>query len=257
MTNDYEDFKGKILKITGLDLSSYKERQMKRRIDSLIKRHGHSTYDSFVLAISKDKELFYEFMNYLTINVSEFYRNPGQWEILEKDVIPELLKHNKRPKVWSAACSTGEEPYSLAMLMSRFMDLSQVKILASDIDDGVILKAKTGVYTAKSLVNLPKDFVDDYFTKVGENYEISQKIKNCVEFKKQNLLADRYTDSVDLIVCRNVMIYFTEEAKSEMYTKFREALSPHGILFVGSTEQIIMPNRFKLEPLKTFFYRRA
>lgn len=257
MTNDYEDFKGKILKITGLDLSLYKERQMKRRIDSLIKRHGHSTYDSFVLAISKDKELFYEFMNYLTINVSEFYRNPGQWEILEKDVIPELLKHNKRPKIWSAACSTGEEPYSLAMLMSRFMDLSQVKILASDIDDGVILKAKKGLYSAKSLVNLPKDFVDNYFTKVGENYEISQKIKNCVEFKKQNLLADRYTDSVDLIVCRNVMIYFTEEAKSEMYTKFREALSPHGVLFVGSTEQIIMPNRYKLEPLKTFFYRRA
>lgn len=257
MTNDYEDFKGKVLKLTGLDLSSYKERQMKRRIDSLIKRHGHSTYDTFVLELSKNKELFNEFMNYLTINVSEFYRNPGQWEILEKEVVPELLKHNKNLKIWSAACSTGEEPYSLTMMMSRFMDLSKVKIMATDIDDGAIAKAKAGVYSSKSLVNLPKDFVDNYFTKNGDNYAISDKIKSRVEFKKQNLLADKYTDSCDLIVCRNVMIYFTEEAKSEMYTKFREALGPNGVLFVGSTEQIIMPNRYKLDPMKTFFYKRS
>jgi len=257
MTNDYEDFKAKVLKLTGLDLSSYKERQMKRRIDSLIKRHGHPTYDTFVVELSRNKELFNEFMNYLTINVSEFYRNPGQWEILEKEVIPELMKHNKRPKIWSAACSTGEEPYSLVMLMSRFMDLSQVKIIAADIDDGAIAKAKAGVYSGKSLVNLPKDFIENYFTKVGENYEISDKIKSRVEFKKMNLLADKYIDSCDLIVCRNVMIYFTEEAKSEMYMKFRESLTPSGVLFVGSTEQIIMPNRYKLDPMKTFFYKRA
>ena len=257
MTNDYEDFKVKVHKLTGLDLSGYKERQMKRRIDSLIKRHGHSTYDTFVLELAKNKDLLDEFMVYLTINVSEFYRNPGQWEILEKEIIPELLKKNNRLKIWSAACSTGEEPYSLVMLMSRFMNLTQIKLFASDFDEGAIAKAKRGIYSPKSLINLPKDFVDNYFVKSVENYEISEKIKSRVEFKKQNLLADKYTDSCDLIVCRNVMIYFTEEAKSEMYTKFRDALSPQGILFVGSTEQIIMPNRFKLEPLKTFFYKRG
>ena len=257
MTNDYENFKVKVHKLTGLDLSGYKERQMKRRIDSLIKRHGHITYDTFVLEITKNKELLDEFLIYLTINVSEFYRNPGQWEILEQEVIPELLKNNKKLKIWSAASSTGEEPYSLVMLMSRFMDLSQIKIYASDFDEVAIAKAKRGIYSPKSLVNLPKDFVDNHFVKSGDNYEVSEKIKSRVEFTKQNLLAGKYMDQCDLIVCRNVMIYFTEEAKSEMYTKFREALRPEGVLFVGSTEQIIMPNRFKLEPLKTFFYKRG
>jgi chemotaxis protein methyltransferase CheR len=102
------------------------------------------------------------------------------------------------------------------------MDLDSIKILATDIDDGAIAKAKNGTYVPKSLVNLPKDFVGNYFTKAGENYKISDKIKNRIEIKHHNLLKDKYPDNCDLIVCRNVMIYFTEEAKSIMYQKFRE-----------------------------------
>lgn len=257
MLIDYEGFKDKILKLTGIDLSSYKERQMRRRIDSLIKRNNYDDYDEYHKALTRDPKLYDEFINYLTINVSEFYRNPNQWEILEKEIMPEILKHNKKPKIWSAACSTGEEPYSLVMMMSRFMDLSNIKIIASDIDLGAIDKAKKGVYVPKSLVNLPKEFVTNFFEKDGENYKITDKVKRCIEFKQHNLLKDKYLDGCDLIVCRNVMIYFTEEAKAEMYSKFRESLAPHGVLFVGSTEQIILPQRYKLEPAKTFFYRRG
>ncbi len=253
----YENFKANVLKLTGLNLSSYKERQMKRRIDSLIKRHEHESYDTFFIELSNKKELYNEFMNYLTINVSEFYRNPGQWEILEKDIISAFLKQKKSLKIWSAACSTGEEPYSLVMMMSRLIDISQIKIIATDIDDGATDKAKKGIYSAKSLVNLPKEFISKFFIKNGENYEIVPEVKKCVEFKKHNLLADKYQENCDLIVCRNVMIYFTEEAKAEMYQKFRDSLNDNGILFVGSTEQIIMPSRYKLEPMKTFFYKRV
>lgn len=257
MLSDYEGFKTKILKLTTIDLSSYKERQMRRRIDSLIKRNNFDDYDIYFNALKNDSKLYDEFINYLTINVSEFYRNPGQWEIVTKEIMPELLKHNKRLKIWSAACSTGEEPYSLTMLMSKFMDLSNIKIIATDIDNGAIEKAKKGVYIPKSLVNLPKEFVSDFFEKDGVNYKISEKIKKCVEFKKHNLLLDKYIDDCDLIICRNVMIYFTEEAKSDIYKKFRESLKSHGILFVGSTEQIILPNKYKLKPLKTFFYKKT
>lgn len=257
MLTNYEEFKTKILKLTGIDLSSYKERQMRRRIDSLIRRNNYDDYDEYHKALMQNSKLYDEFINYLTINVSEFYRNPAQWEMLEKEIMPNILKLNKKPKIWSAACSTGEEPYSLVMMMSRFMDLGNIKILATDIDEGAIAKAKNGIYIPKSLVNLPKDFVSSYFTKSGENYKIGDKIKNCIDFKHHNLLSDKYPENCDLIVCRNVMIYFTEEAKSVMYHKFRESLNSNGVLFVGSTEQIILPQRYKLEPAKTFFYRRS
>ncbi|MGI6585357.1 MAG: protein-glutamate O-methyltransferase CheR [Gracilibacteraceae bacterium] len=257
MLDNYEGFKEKILKLTGIDLSSYKERQMRRRIDSLIRRNNYDDYDLYFKALTRNPDLYNEFINYLTINVSEFYRNPDQWSILENEILPEIMKYNKRPKVWSAACSTGEEPYSLAMMMSKFIDLSSFRILATDIDDGAVNKAKRGVYSPKSLENLPSNFIDRFFIKSGDNYEISERIKNCIEFKHHNLLVDKYPENCDLILCRNVMIYFTEEAKAEMYHNFRKSLSSNGVLFVGSTEQIILPNRYKLKSIRTFFYKRS
>lgn len=252
----YEKFKGQVHKKTGLDLSLYKERQMKRRIESLIKRHNINDFDSYFRLLDSNKEAFDEFMNYLTINVSEFYRNPDQWEILQKEVFPEILSRNKRPKVWSAACSTGEEPYTIVMVLSNLMPLKDIKITAVDIDKEALKKAQIGVYTAKSLENVPKAFVDKYFEKIGNTYKISDEIKKCVEFKQMNLLDDPYPKDNDLIICRNVMIYFTEEAKDTMYHKFNGALVENGILFVGSTEQIIMPMRYKFESRKTFFYKK-
>ncbi|MFZ5965788.1 MAG: CheR family methyltransferase [Bacillota bacterium] len=254
---DYEKFKELVHKKTGINLSCYKERQMKRRIDSLIKRNNFHNYEDYFAAIDKDKELFNEFINYLTINVSEFYRNPNQWEILQKEIFPQLLKKSNHIKVWSAACSTGEEPYSLVMVLSSLMPLNAIKILATDIDKEAISKAQIGIYSAKSLEGVPKDIVSKYFTKVGESYRVNDEIKRCVEFKHHNLLNDKYPDKCDLIVCRNVMIYFTEETKEMMYKKFHESLNADGILFVGSTEQIILPARYNLSAVKTFFYKKV
>lgn len=252
----YEKFKDDIFKKTGINLTLYKEKQMKRRLESLAKRNNYDDFNSYFKEIDKNIEMFNEFINYLTINVSEFYRNPEQWKILEEEVIPFLLKKNKPIKIWSAACSTGEEPYSLTMLLSKFIPLKEIEIIATDIDDEAISKAKRGVYVEKSLKNLPKDFVEKYFTKENVIYKISDEIKNRVSFKKHNLLKDKYIENCDLIVCRNVLIYFTEEAKAEIYLRFSQSLKSHGFLFVGSTEQIIMPSKFNLKSHKTFFYNR-
>ncbi len=253
----YEIFKEKVYKKTGIDLNSYKERQMKRRIESLITRNNFTSYDSYFTAINQDAKLLDEFINYLTINVSEFYRNPQQWDVLDSTVIPQLLKGKSKLKIWSSACSTGEEPYSLVMLLSKFFPLNQISILATDIDEGAISKAKQGVYSAKSLDNLPKGFKETFFEKYNGTYKINEEIKKQVIFKKFNLLKDEYPKDCDLILCRNVMIYFTEDAKNIMYKKFHDSLSKDGVLFVGSTEQIILPNRYDLTPVKTFFYKRA
>ena len=127
----YDTFKKDILLITKIDLNAYKERQMKRRIDTLIAKHGFKTYNDFVAAIKVNKILLDEFVNYLTINVSEFYRNPEQWTYLEEKVIPELIKnYGHGIRIWSAACSTGDEPYSLAMLLTKFLPLNQIHIYA-------------------------------------------------------------------------------------------------------------------------------
>lgn len=258
MFKDYEGFKRQVLQLTTIDLNAYKERQMRRRIESMIKKSKFDDYEPFIQALKKDEALFEEFVAYLTINVSEFYRNPEQWNTLERDVIPYLIeKFGTRLKIWSAACSTGDEPYSLVMLLSKFMPLSQIRIIATDIDRQILEKAQMGVYNLKSLEGLPQEFVTKYFTKIATNsYKISDEIKKCVEFRQHNLLKDSYIADCDLIVCRNVLIYFTEEAKDEIFRKFGDTLRKQGVLFLGSTEQILQPHQFKLKLIKSFFYTK-
>jgi len=258
MADDYESFKKRVYELTKIDLSSYKERQMKRRIDSLIAKRRIKNYDDYVAELKHNKEAFDEFVNYLTINVSEFYRNPEQWTLLEKEILPLLFERfGKRLKIWSAACSTGDEPYSLVMLLSKFMPLSQIHIMATDIDKQVLEKARLGLYNVKSLKGLPKEFLNQYFTKINDkSYQISEDIKKCVEFKEHNLLKDNYFSGYDMIICRNVLIYFTEEAKTEIYKRFHDALKNNGFLFVGSTEQIIQPRTLGFHAFKSFFYEK-
>lgn len=256
--NTYEDLKKDVYSLTKIDLNCYKERQMKRRIDALIEKHKISGYNNFVSALKSNKELFDEFVSYLTINVSEFFRNPEQWKLLEQKVLPYLFKkEGKKLKIWSAACSTGDEPYSLVMLLSRYMPLSDIRIYATDLDLQIIDKAKTGIYSDKSLNGLPKEFLSKYFTKMNErSYKIADEIKRCVEFRQHNLLRDEYPKGFDLIVCRNVVIYFTEEAKEVIYGKFNKSLKKDGILFVGSTEQIVRPRSLGFTNFDAFFYQK-
>lgn len=255
---DYEEFKRKVFQLTKIDLNCYKERQMRRRIDSLINKVKIKSYDEYVEALKTNKELLEEFVAYLTINVSEFYRNPEQWRLLENQVLPYLFdKFGKRLKIWSAACSTGDEPYTLVMVLGKFVPLNQIQITATDIDKQVLEKAQLGIYDEKSLKGLPEEFKKRYFHKLDERrYQISDEVKKCVKFSQHNLLKDPYPDHCDMIVCRNVMIYFTEEAKQVMYQKFNDALKKEGILFVGSTEQIIAPANYNFSTYQSFFYKK-
>ena len=198
---DYESFKKQIFALTQIDLNAYKEKQMKRRIDSLIAKHKIASYNDYVSAIKTNKDMFEEFVNYLTINVSEFYRNPEQWRVLENEILPDLLGRTKSLKIWSAACSTGDEPYSLVMMLSRHMPLSSIRIIATDIDKQVLEKAKKGLYNVKSLKTLPDDLMKKYITQENEyTYKVADEVKRCVEFKQHNLLKDAYPADCDLIV---------------------------------------------------------
>ena len=229
MLDNYEKFKKDVYVLTKIDLNCYKEKQMRRRIDTLINKNGITSYDAYVDLIKKDKEKFEQFVNFLTINVSEFYRNPEQWKILEGEVFPKLIKtYGKNLKVWSAACSTGDEPYSLVMALSRQIPLANIKVIATDIDKQVLDKARMGLYNEKSIANVPKDL----------------KLK------------DPYPTGCNLIVCRNVVIYFTEEAKDEIYKKFNQCMTKGGVLFIGSTEQIMNYKELGFVRDKSFFFEK-
>lgn len=256
MPQDYEKFIQNIKRKTGIDLSLYKEAQMKRRLTSLYEKKGYKNFEEYFHQMTSNQKLFDEFLDRMTINVSEFYRNGKRWEVLQEKIIPKLMSHNKKLKIWSAACSTGEEPYTIAMVLSNFMPLTSISILATDLDENAIARAKNGTYPERSLQEVPEDMKKKYFTKDGMFYKIDDAIKRTVTFKKQNLLADPFEQNFDLIVCRNVLIYFTEEAKDTLYKKFSAALRPGGILFVGSTEQIFNPSSYSFETEDTFFYRK-
>jgi chemotaxis protein methyltransferase CheR len=177
---------------------------------------------------------------------------------MDKDMVPELMgKFGKNLKIWSAACSTGDEPYTIVMLLSRHVPLNQINILATDLDSVAIAKAKMGIYAEKEIAGVPKDLKDKYFTKNSDGtVTISNEIKSRVTFKQADLLRDPYPKDYHLIVCRNVLIYFTEEAKDETFRKYYDSLAPGGILFIGATEQIINYKDIGFVRKNSFYYER-
>ena len=236
---DWELFKQKLNRKTGIDLQLYKEQQMRRRINNLIVKTPYKSYTVYFNEIVKDKQKFADFIEYLTINVSEFFRNAGSLNI------------------WSAGCSIGAEPYSLAIIMKELTPGKKHRILASDLDIEIIGKAKRAVYTADEIRAMRADRKVKYFTKTPDGkFALKPEIKMCVDFKRHNLLKDPFESNFDLILCRNVVIYFTEEAKAELYKNFFKALKPGGILFVGGTESILNSRQIGYETYRPFFYQK-
>ena len=166
--------------------------------------------------LKRDKEKFEQFVNFLTINVSEFYRNPAQWDVLEKEVFPALIhRFGRSLRIWSAACSTGDEPYSLVMALSKYLPLVNIRVIATDIDHQVLNKARMGLYSEKSIVSVPQELKKRYFRKAGN-----------------------------------------EETRDAINQKFSASLVRGGILFIGSAEQIINYKQLGFQRKKSFFFQR-
>ncbi|WP_083454016.1 CheR family methyltransferase [Syntrophomonas palmitatica] len=255
-TADWDWFVKRFEGMSRIDLTAYKRPQMERRINSFMRTVGVPDYKSFVDLLLNDKVVYRRFLDHITINVSEFFRNPNHWEVLEKEIVPVLLKDKNSLKVWSAGCSTGEEPYSLAMMFKgKNINISE-KILATDIDMDVLEKASMGIYSDKAAQTAPDTYRNRYFTREGDFFRVNDDIKKMIKFERQDLLKDQFGRGFDLILCRNVVIYFTEETKQKLYHKFSEALRPQGVLFIGSTEQIFQARDMGLQSIATFFYKK-
>jgi chemotaxis protein methyltransferase CheR len=158
--------------------------------------------------------------------------------------------------VWSAGCSYGAEPYSLRMVLDDMGWRTGVSILATDIDQGVLARAQAGCFAAEDLRNVPAAWRERYFTPEGEGFQVRPTLKQGVTFRRHDLLRDTYPQQVDLILCRNVVIYFTEEAKARLFETMCQALRPGGFLFIGSTERIADAARLGLVSREAFIYQR-
>lgn len=237
-----------------IDLSAYKENQLHRRLLSLMSRVGVKSVEEYIELLTKDKGQRQKLLDFITINVTEFFRNPEIFSDLEENIKEKLLPKKNKLRIWSAACSIGAEPYSLSIMMDKLN--SQSEILATDIDFTILKKAEKGEYTSQEIKNVKKEDLDKYFEINDDKYNISSKIKKNVRFKKHDLILDKYEKDFDLIVCRNVVIYFNQDVKDKIYQNFSESLKTGGLLFVGATESIYNYREYGFEKASTFIYRK-
>ncbi len=244
----YEYFKKAFYAKTGLDLDCYKDRQMERRIRQMMQRVKMFEFSNFYDYLISNPSVLAGFCNYLTINTSEFFRDSQVFEFLEKKIIPELIDTFPRGlKVWSAGCSVGAEPFSVAILLQEFNVLKRSKIIATDLDEKVLMAAQQGCFKQNFLKKTPEKLCRLYFEKEGESYLIKDIIKEAVTFQRHNLLTDKPIFGCHMIFCRNVFIYFKSETQNSLLKQFSNNLLPGGVLVIGLSEYIHNPNQYGLD----------
>ncbi len=255
--NEYMFVKKRIKDIIDIDLDYYKEKQMRRRLDSFMERNNASDLGNYFNIASKDKLMLQELKDFLTINVSEFFRDDRQFEKLETAVMPQLLRNRVQLKIWSAGCSNGSEPYTLAIMLQELTPGKQHRIIATDLDETILNRARAGgPYQVQDVRNVKPERLAKYFRKAGDEYWVVDSIRQKVEFKRHNLLSSPYESNCDLILCRNVVIYFTDEAKRKIYNGFSAALRDSGIMFIGGSEIIFESADLGFEVAFPSFYRK-
>ncbi len=254
---EYLYLKRKLLKLTNIDLDSYKSQQMRRRLNMFFAHTGAKNVVDYGNMLEQNQDILEKLRNFLTINVSEFFRDSSPFEQLQTLILPQLLKNTPRLNIWSAGCSHGEEPYSIAMILENVSPYHNHRILATDIDEGALKQARVGgPYSPAEVKNAPSTLLRRYFTSSNEGYMVKDKIRQRVEFRQQNLLCDEFEQGFDLIICRNVTIYFTEETKRELNKKFYHSLKDGGVLFIGGTEVMLDVVSVGFKGLGTSFYQK-
>jgi chemotaxis protein methyltransferase CheR len=252
----YDRMAREIRTLLGIDLSQYKPAQVWRRVNGFATARGFAAPDALVAKARQDATLRQALLDMLTINVSEFFRNPEAWEALAGQFLRPILTAQLSVRIWSAGCSLGYEPFTLAMLAREIAPTVPVKILATDLDDTILSRARKATYTEQQMAGVSSARRARFFRNVDAGWEVRPELQSLVTWRRHDLLKDPYEKPFDLICCRNVVIYFTEAAKSELYKRFCDALRPGGLLFLGATESIPNVRSIGLQPKGLTFYGR-
>lgn len=257
---DYERFSDFMRELVGIDLHQYKRRQMERRIRSFAARRGIESLDEYQRVVRSDADELNALLDRITINVSQLFRNPEQWERLAAHVVPELARSGHgRIRAWSAGCSFGAEAYSLAATIRSSTPDARMEIRASDIDRRILAAAGRGEFSDEDARSAPPEMLKRHFEQLPDGgWRASRELMSAVSFYQEDLLATRPAPgSFDLVLCRNVVIYFTPDARSKVHEMLARSLRPGGFLVIGSTERIAQPlDELDLEPAYPFVFRK-
>ncbi len=249
--------KKRLRALTGINLECYKSPQMRRRLDGYLERVRAPSWAEFLRTLEKDPQAVRQLRDFLTINVTNFFRDRPKWEELRTHILPLIRRPGQVLRAWSAACSIGAEPFSLAILFQEDRAIWRYHILGTDIDKDALETARAGgPYTAADVKEVDAAWLARYFRRDGAGYWVQPALRQRVEFAEKDLLRSTAKDEFDLVVCRNVLIYFTEEAKDQVLRGLVQALKIGGVLFIGATESISPARLGGLERISLSFYRR-
>ncbi len=248
--DEFNRIRSLVKKTTGISLGEHKRDLVVSRLASRLRAFNLSTFSQYLefLENAENDEELVNMINRITTNKTDFFRENHHFEFLKNQVLPEIVEGGRSNKIrcWSAGCSSGQEPYSLAITLAEFFNGQpgwDCKILATDLDTNILRQARAGLYKYEQIKLIPQPLITRYFDKRGQDdYQVKNSLKSMIIFRKFNFMNPSYNIKVplDFIFCRNVMIYFDANDKLDMVTKFAGTLKSRGYLFVGHSESLMM-----------------
>lgn len=245
LSDDYfEKYRKLIYDASGIHFSNSNRTILESRLKERLKKSETPDLASYLDLIKRDKEEQKTLLDSVTTNLTRFFRNTAHFETFENYVIPDLIKAkqasgDKTVRLWSAGCSTGEEPYSLTMVLKEFLPADfSIVVTASDLSLKSLMIAKEGFYPEAKVKSVPENYLKKYFTEKQNGYQINQEIRDLIKFDYHNLKFDSGKKNLDVVFCRNVLIYFDEVAQKAVIDRFWSAMDDHSYLFIGHSESL-------------------
>ena len=247
---DLDALLDKIYRERGYDFREYKTASVERRVNKRLFEHHLETYGQYAALLDRSPNEYGKLFDTLLINVSEFFRDPEAWDLIESEIIPGILAKKTKGdsiRVWSAGCSTGEEPYSLAILLAEKLGDTitdyEIRIYATDIDEKALGEARSGRFAYDKLKNVDAGLLEKYFTPDNGFYKIQRSVRQMIAFGRQDLVSDAPISRLDMIICRNVLIYFKSDLQNRVIANFHYALNEGGYAFFGKSESMMVGSK--------------
>ncbi len=254
--SQFNMFRNLIYKSSGITFSDTNRSILDSRLKERLREKQLDDVDTYYKMVTSDQEEFKLFLDSITTNLTRFFRNQPHFDALINYVIPHVIEEKKksgqtRISIWSAGCSTGEEPYTIAMLLKDKLPAPySFSIKASDISLKSLMVGRQGFYQNNRITGIPQDYLDRFFSKTPDGYQVKPELQSCIHFDYHNLANDSGLRDADIVFCRNVLIYFDEEAQKSTIDRFWNSMAKHSYLFIGHSESLFgMDTKFKF--LKT------
>jgi chemotaxis protein methyltransferase CheR len=247
---------------TDLQLAGYREEYLLRRIAYHFVKTNTLSIKEYIYRLAHEPVFLDELLDYLMINVSSFFRDPKSFTYLETEILPSVLEKLIRPRIWSAGCSIGTEIYSIALILNKLDLLEKTELVASDNDPQALSKGKSAIYTENEMKSLPQEYLQYFHKNSSGAWEIQDNLRKAVNFLQHDLFSEQKLPgrfgikSFDLLVCRNVTIYFSQDLKEKIYKLFTQCINPGGILFVGANEALCGPAEEAFKAIHKQFYQK-